>query len=307
MEDTIINKAELNEDGEYVLSYQEVPVMCRVVEGTPTSENVTNIADITEYLDDNKEETTDRDSQSDNVNLPNDEDLPGYKDDETGEYIPGQQDDDDFEKVIVKEFDLALRKWVTEAIVIENGKETITAAGHEPYDDPEEIVKVELHRKKLNQVTVKFRYSIRVTNEGDIAGYVKEITDYVPEGLRFDPADNPGWVDEGNNVISTTLTEDILLQPGEYTEVEVVLTWINDENNMGVMTNIAEISEDDNEYDIPDRDSTPDNQEEGEDDIDDAPVMISISTGAARTYFMLGGIVLITIAGGIILIKKFVI
>ena len=43
--------------------------MCRVVEGTPTSENVTNIADITEYLDDNKEETTDRDSQSDNVNF----------------------------------------------------------------------------------------------------------------------------------------------------------------------------------------------------------------------------------------------
>ena len=307
LEDAIINKAELNESDEYVLSYQEVPVMCRVVEGTPTSENVTNIADITEYLDDNKEETTDRDSQSDNVELPEDEDLPGYKGDETGEYIPGQQDDDDFEKVIVKEFDLALRKWVTQAIVIENGKETITETGHGPYDDPEEIVKVELYRKNINDVIVKFRYKIRVTNEGDIPGYVKEITDYVPEGLRFDPADNPGWVDEGNNVISTTLTEDILLQPGEYTEVEVVLTWINDENNMGVMTNIAEISEDDNDYDLPDKDSTPDNQEEGEDDIDDAPVMITVSTGAARTYFMLGGIVLITIAGGVFLIKKFVI
>ena len=307
LEDTIIDKAELNENNQYVLSYQEVPVMCRVVEGTPTSENVTNIADITEYLDDNKEETTDRDSQSDNVNLPNDEDLPGYKDDETGEYIPGQQDDDDFEKVIVKEFDLALRKWVTQAIVIENGKETVTETGHGPYDDPEEIVKVELYRKNINDVVVKFRYKIRVTNEGDIPGYVKEITDYVPEGLRFDPADNPGWTDEGNNVISTKLTEDILLQPGEYTEVEVVLTWINDENNMGVMTNIAEISEDDNDYDLPDKDSTPDNQKEGEDDIDDAPVMITVSTGAAKTYFMLGGIVLVTLAGGVFLIKKFVI
>ena len=307
LEDTIIDKAELNENNQYVLSYQEVPVMCRVVEGTPTNENVTNIADITEYLDDNKEETTDRDSQSDNVELPNDEDLPGYKDDETGEYIPGQQDDDDFEKVIVKEFDLALRKWVTQAIVIENGKETITETGHGPYDDPEEIVKVELYRKNINDVVVKFRYKIRVTNEGDIPGYVKEITDYVPEGLRFDPADNPGWTDEGNNIISTRLTEDILLQPGEYTEVEVVLTWINDENNMGVMTNIAEISEDDNDYDLPDKDSTPDNQKEGEDDIDDAPVMLSVSTGAARTYFMLGGIVLVTIAGGVFLIKKFVI
>ena len=307
LEDSIINKAETNEDGEIVLSYKEVPVMCRVIETAPTSENITNIADITEYLDNNKEETTDRDSQSDNVDLPNDEDLPGYKDDETGSYIPGQQDDDDFEKVVIKVFDLALRKWVTQAIVIENGQQTIIETGHGPYDDPEEIVKVELHRKHINDVVVKFRYKIRVTNEGDIAGYVKEITDYVPEGLRFVAEDNPGWTDEGNNVISTRLTEDVLLQPGEYTEVEVVLTWINNENNMGVMTNTAEISEDHNDYDIPDRDSTPDNQKEGEDDIDDAPVMLSISTGRAATYFMLGGIVLITIAGGIILIKKFVI
>ena len=202
---------------------------------------------------------------------------------------------------------MALRKWVTEAIVIENGQQTITTTGHEPYDDPEEIVKVELHRKKLNQVEVKFRYKIRVTNEGDIAGYVKEITDYIPEGLKFVAEDNPGWTDEGNNVISTTLTESILLQPGEYTELEVVLTWINSEDNMGVMTNIAEISKDGNEYGIPDKDSTPDNQRQGEDDIDDAPVMLSISTGKAVTYFMLGVVVLITIAGGIILIKKFVI
>ena len=306
LEDEIINKAQTNEEGQIVLSYKEVPVMCKVVDA-PTNENITNIADITEYLDDNKEETTDRDSQSDNVKLPSDEELPGYKDEETGEYIPGQQDDDDFEKVIVKEFDLALRKWVTQAIVIENGQQTVTETGHQPYDDPEEIVKVELHRKHINDVVVKFRYKIRVTNEGDIAGYVKEITDYVPEGLKFVAEDNPGWTDEGNNIISTTLTEDVLLQPGEYTEVEVVLTWINSEDNMGVMTNVAEISKDENEYGLPDKDSTPDNQKPGEDDIDDAPVMLSVSTGRAATYFMLGGIVLITIAGGIVLIKRFVI
>ena len=70
--------------------------------------------------------------------------------------------------------------------------------------DPEPVVKVELYRKNINDVTVKFRYSIRITNEGDIAGYAKEITDYVPEGLRFLAEDNPGWTDEGNNVISTT-------------------------------------------------------------------------------------------------------
>ena len=155
-------------------------------------------------------------------------------------------------------------------------------------------------------MVVKFRYSIRVINEGDIPGYAKEVTDYVPQGLKFLAEDNQGWTDEGNNVISTRLLENTLLKPGEYADVEVVLTWQNDQNNMGVMVNTAEISEDDNDYGVPDRDSTPDNKKPGEDDIDDAPVMLSITTGQVRIYFILGFTVLITIAGGVVLIKKYV-
>ncbi|MCI8411515.1 MAG: hypothetical protein HFJ40_03590, partial [Clostridia bacterium] len=301
-----IEEGDTSNSQRYKLSYKEVPIMCKVKDTAKTNENITNIADITKYLDENKNPVTDRDSQENNVNLPEDKDLPGYKDDENGNYVPGQQDDDDFEKVIVKEFDLALRKWVTQAIVIENGNQTVTQTGHDAWDDPEQVVKVELHRKKLNQVTVKFRYSIRVINQGDIAGYAKEVTDYIPEGLKFVAEDNPGWTDEGNNVISTRLLENTLLQPGEYADVEVLLTWINNENNMGVMNNTAEISEDYNEYGVPDKDSTPDNKKPGEDDIDDAPVMLSVSTGQIRIYFTLGLIVLITIAGGVVLIKKYV-
>ena len=304
--DELIPGAQTAEDGTITLSYKEVPIMCRVTDEAIPSQNITNIADITKYEDENKNPVIDRDSTEDNVELPDDEDLPGYKDDENGDYIPGQEDDDDFEKVVVKTFDLALRKWVTQAIVIEDGNQTITETGHQPYDDPEQIVKVEIHRKKINSTTVKFRYSIRVTNEGDIAGYATEIKDYVPEGLKFVAEDNPGWTDLGNNVISTNLLADKLLQPGEYADVEVVLTWINGDDNMGVMENTAEISEDYNDYDIPDKDSTPDNQKEGEDDIDDAPVMLSVSTGQVRIYFTLGFIILFTIAGGIILIKKYV-
>ena len=306
LEDAKIDKVTTSTDGKITLSYKEVPIMCKLTEDVKPGEKITNIADIAEYLDENKESATDRDSEKNNVKVPDDNNLPGYKDDETGEYIPGQEDDDDFEKVIVKIFDLALRKWVTQAIVTDSNGQTVTETGHQPYDDPEQIVKVELHRKKLNEVVVKFRYSIRVINEGELEGYAKEITDYVPQGLKFVAEDNPGWTDEGNNVISTRLLENTLLQPGEYAGVEVVLTWINNENNMGVMTNTAEISEDYNEYGVPDKDSTPDNQKPGEDDIDDAPVMISVSTGQMRIYFTLGFIVLITMAGGVVLIKKYV-
>ena len=97
-----------------------------------------------------------------------------------------------------------------------------------------------------------------------------------------------------------------MLQPGESAEVQVTLTWINSKDNMGLKTNIAEISEDYNDKHVPDRDSTPDNKVPGEDDIDDAPVLLSIKTGQAKVYITLGFTVLVTLAGGIILIKKFI-
>ena len=275
------------EIGEGNPDYRDIKVAFEVVEPNESDRIIVNSAQITEDSDENGDPVDDVDSIPDEWN--------------------DGEDDQDREYIKLTYFDLALRKWVTEAIVIENGQETITQTGHTAEMDPEPVVKVELYRKNLNDVVVKFRYKIRVTNEGDIAGYAKEITDYVPEGLRFVAEDNPGWTDEGNNVISTRLLENTLLQPGESAEVEVVLTWINGEDNMGQMTNIAEISEDYNDKGAPDRDSTPDNKVQGEDDIDDAPVLLSIETGQERIYYVLGFTVLGTLAGGLVLIKKFVI
>ena len=275
------------EIGEGNPDYRDIKVAFEVVEPNESDRIIVNSAQITEDSDENGDPVEDKDSIPD-------------------EWNEGE-DDQDKEYIKLTYFDLALRKWVTEAIVIENGQETVTQTGHTAEMDPEPVVKVELYRKNINDVTVKFRYSIRITNEGDIAGYAKEITDYVPAGLRFLAEDNPGWTDEGNNIISTRLLENTLLQPGESAEVEVVLTWINGEDNMGQMTNIAEISEDYNDKGVPDRDSTPDNQRSGEDDIDDAPVLLSIETGQARIYFVLGFTVLGTLAGGLVFIKKFVI
>lgn len=267
--------------------HRDIEVAFEVVEPNGSDKVIINSAQISEDSDKEGNPVEDKDSTPD-------------------KWVEGE-DDQDKEYIKLRYFDLALRKWVTEAIVIEDGKQTVTQTGHTPDMDPEPVVKVELYRKDINKVTVKFRYSIRVTNEGDIAGYVKEITDYVPEGLKFVAEDNPYWKDEGNNIISTTKLENTLLQPGESADVEVLLTWINREDNMGLKTNIAEISNDYNDKGVPDRDSTPDNKKPGEDDIDDAPVILSIETGKAITYVGLGIVVLVTIAGGIFLIKKYVI
>ena len=295
-----------NENNEKVLDYEEVPVMCRVKLDAQTDYKITNIADITVYEDGEHNPAIDRDSSEDNVDSE-EGNKPEYKDDETGEYIPGQEDDDDFEKVVVRIFDLSLRKWVSQAIVIEDGKTHTTDTGHTPYDDPEQIVKVDLNRKKLNTTVVKFRYGIRITNDGGIAGYAKEITDHIPAGLTMIESENPGWTNIGNNTVTTNLLADKLLQPGEYADIEILLTWENNENNLGAKINVAEISEDYNEEGIPDIDSIPGNQKEGEDDIDDAPVILSITTGKAITYFILTITVAGMLAGGITLIKKYVI
>ena len=124
------------------------------------------------------------------------------------------EDDQDYENVSVEYFDLALLKYVSKVHVTENGKTKTTNTGNNG-SDKDIIPKVEINKKNINATVVNFEFVIKITNEGDLAGYAKEITDYVPKGLEFYAEDNKGWKDEGENVISTTLLKDKLLQPGE--------------------------------------------------------------------------------------------
>ena len=272
-------------DGEK-LDYRDVKVAFEVTEPNTSDRILINQAQISKDSDKDGNDVTDQDSVPDKWN--------------EGE------DDQDIEKVKVQYFDLSLRKWVTQAIVTENGEEKIIESGHKAEDDPEDVVKVDLKKSKINKVTIKFRYKIRVKNEGNIAGYAKELKDYIPNGLKFVPEDNPLWKQIDEKTITTDQTKDILLQPGDTTEVEVVLTWINDSENFGVMDNWAEISKDHNDFNSPDIDSTPDNNKKGEDDIDDAPVSVGVKTGQIRTFTTIGLAVLVILSSGVVLIKKFV-
>jgi len=227
------------------------------------------------------------------------------KDSKPDEWNEGE-DDQDIEKVKVKYFDLSLRKWVTQAYVTEKGKTTIIDSGHTAEDDPEEIFKIDLNRKKIQNTTVKFKYSIRVKNEGEIAGYATEIKDHIPAGLKFVAEDNPLWSKVDNNTIVTDQLKDTLLQPNETATVEVILTWINGEETLGVHRNIAEISKDDNESKTPDIDSTPDNNKEEEDDEDDAKTIITIISGETPMYIGLSITVTTMLAGSLFAIRKYV-
>lgn len=154
---------------------------------------ITNIAEITGIADEfeNESNVNDRDSKIDNLKLPSDEDLPKYKNNELAKnksYVPGQEDDDDFEKVELKNFDLSLRQFISKVNDTEvtsrvpnvdinnlnNGTSTTAT-----YNHSKETYKVEIG----DMIVLK----IRVYNEGEVDGYCEEITELIPDQLEFIP------------------------------------------------------------------------------------------------------------------------
>ena len=271
------------------LNFKDVKISFKIKDPSSTETIITNYAQISKNTDENGNDLTDRDS------------TPGKWED--------GDDDQDVENVKVEYFDLSLIKYLSKVIVKEDGKEKVIQTGYNREinnTEQEKTVKVEIDRKKLKTTEVRFVYTIEVKNEGQIPGYAKEITDYIPEGLEFIASENEGWEEKESNVITTRMLEKTLLQPEETASVQVTLKWKNGNDNFGAKVNTAEISEDYNDKGVPDRDSTPGNKEPNEDDIDTAEVVLNIKTGIEKTYFGLTLIVLVTVAGGIALIKKFV-
>ena len=288
--------------------HADLKVVFRVTEPNNSQRVIVNSAQITHDLDERGREIDDEDS------------IPGR-------WIEGE-DDQDKEYIKVKYFDLSLYKWVTKSIVTVDGATTTTETGFTPNigkteniidmdvrdnSESEPIASVVLDKKKLSKTSVKFVYNIMIMNEGEIAGSATEITDYIPKGLEFSEEDNLafGWEYAGDGKITTRCLDGLMLEPGEYATIEVVFRWINSSDNLGLKTNIAEISEDYNDSDTPDIDSIPDNiadeyTEEQEDDDDFALVILQLKTGSAPTYIALTISFLSILAGGTLLIKKYV-
>ncbi len=268
------------------LSYKDVQLVFRVDENaiektvTTSARTLINTAEITKCTDKDGNDIPDIDSTPDNNDL--------------------SEDDIDQEKVYVKYFDLSLIKDVTKALVTVDGKTTEVPV----VDDG---IKVEIQKKKINSTSIQFVYNITVKNEGEIEGYATEITDYIPNGLKFNKASNPDWEVVTDKIIRTNALAKTLLQPGQTATVQVVLDWERSSDNIGKFVNVAEISDDWNPNDSHDVDSTPNNLVPTEDDYDDAPVWIGIITGIAdRPYIVLTSAVLLILGTGIFLIKKYV-
>ena len=270
--------------------YRDLQVQFEVTESNVNGANkvIINTAEISDDEDEKGNPVEDKDSTPDNDKE--------------------EEDDIDKEYIQLKYFDLSLLKYVSEVEVKEDGETKVTETGYDGTENPEPIVKVEINRKKLKTTQVRYTFTIKVTNEGEIEGYATEVTDYIPEGLEFYEEDNTeyNWKLAEDGKVTTDYLKDTLLKPGESAEIKIILRWKNSTSNLGQKINTAEISEDDNEYDAPDVDSEPDNKKDGEDDIDDAIVILSIKTGGTQLYIILTITIITMLTAGGFLIYKYV-
>lgn len=185
-------------------------------------------------------------------------------------------------------FDLKLQKYVGK-ITVKNDSKTSEYAQKENTT----LAKAEIKSKNLSGSLVVIEYKIKVTNTGDVAGYARNIVDYMPSSLSFNSSLNSDWYISGNNLYNTSLAN-TKIEPGESKELTLVLTKTMTDSNTGLVNNKAEITESSNELGIKDE-----TNEKGS-----ADVIISVSTGALVNYVATTIITLIVLAGLAYLVNK---
>ena len=196
-----------------------------------------------------------------------------------------------------KVFDLSLTKTISKVTITNS-----TGAKTTEYNDAN-IAKVEIKAKNLEGTLVAIEYKVKVTNNGEVAGYIKQIVDYKPSDLSFNSSLNPEWYQSGDYIYSASLAN-TRIEAGETKELTLVLTKKMTESNTGLTNNTAEIAEDYNSYGIQDIDSTPGNKQTNEDDMGSSNVIISVSTGAAVSYISLTLSIIILIAVGTYIVSR---
>lgn len=172
----------------------------------------------------------------------------------------------------LQNFDLQLEKFVSKVVIQDSNGSTVREYGDET------LARAELDAKRVNGATVVIEYKIRVSNVGEVDGYVRSIVDYMPSDLKFSSELNKDWYQTSNGLYNTSLSND-KIAPGETKEITLTLTKDMTENNLGLINNTAEIEEAYNELGLSDSNSTPGNRVKGENDYGSADLILGVRTG----------------------------
>ena len=191
--------------------------------------------------------------------------------------------------VYVKKFDLNIEKNIINVTVENNeGQKIINKKSNE------EILKIDIPKKEIENTKLKIKYEIKVTNIGEINGYATEITDYLPEGFEAISTQTTQWVVNGNEVKTNSLNKN-LLQPGESKSIFIECTYKVNKENIGSKINSVKITEYENDSDS--RDITEDNEDKEE-------IIITIKTGFTAICFTTIIVALLISIAVIIILKR---
>ena len=193
-----------------------------------------------------------------------------------------------------KKFDLELTKTIGKVTI--SNKEGTTV---KEYDNAN-MAKVEIAAKYLSGSTIVIEYNITVKNTGELAGYAKQITDYLPKDLTFNSSLNKDWYQSGEYIYTNSLAES-KIEAGETKELKLIVTKKMTETNTGLVNNTAELTSVANSQNIADIDSIPGNKQTNEDDLGSANVIISVKTGVVISYItitiLITGLVIFAVFG----------
>lgn len=195
-------------------------------------------------------------------------------------------------------FDLKLDKSISKVIVQNK-------AGTKQTDyNKTKLAKTELKAKQFVGSVIIVEYEIDIKNEGEGSGYVNDVVDYIPEGLEFKSEMNSNWYLGADGVLHNESLKDQRIEPNETKTLKLLLIrTINNDSGM-TLVNSAEINDSISTNESYDIDSIAGNNKKGEDDISEASLIISVSTG--REIVLVGAILvaLVSTLVMIVIIKK---
>lgn len=199
-----------------------------------------------------------------------------------------------------QKFDFSLNKTINKVSMVYNGNTT------EKVFDSNKLAKIEVPAKQISNTTIVVEYQIEVKNEGDIAGYVDEIIDYIPSELEFNSELNTNWFKTSDGNLKTSVLASKRIEPGETQSVKLYLTKNLTSNTLGTIKNGAEIAKSSNDKGTADVDSIVGNKNTGEDDYSEAQLIIAIKTGAITYTLIILGILLTLISLKILIDNKLI-
>lgn len=99
------------------------------------------------------------------------------------------------------------------------------------------LTKIEIVADEIPNTNLTVEYVVKVTNNSEIEG-TTDVIEKLPQYFTITDGTSQDWQEQQDGTLKLTVT----LAPGETKEYKVALKWNNGNNNLGVLTNLVQLS-----------------------------------------------------------------